>query len=196
MDNQKELFGIINTIISFKRGVLMKRRLFFLLEKLEIKRSERIAISILFILLVILSGIVTFNEPNANYSEAKYAELEKIFKEKSEQIKQEEQVILARYEPDRDVPVSMSVRGEKSTKLKLPDTTDTEENQQETVKVININTANNEVLQELPGVGPTYSERIINWREENGPYTSKDQLLEIKGIGDKRLARIKPLITL
>jgi len=174
----------------------MKRRLFFLLEKLEIKRSERIAISILFILLVILSGIVTFNEPNANYSEAKYAELEKIFKEKSEQIKQEEQVILARYEPDRDVPVSMSVRGEKSTKLKLPDTTDTEENQQETVKVININTANNEVLQELPGVGPTYSERIINWREENGPYTSKDQLLEIKGIGDKRLARIKPLITL
>ncbi|NBC03506.1 MAG: hypothetical protein GVY20_07345 [Bacteroidetes bacterium] len=174
----------------------MKRRLFFLLEKLEIKRSERIAISILFILLVILSGIVTFNEPNANYSEEKYAELEKIFKEKSEQIKQEEQVILARYEPDRDVPVSMSVRGEKSTKLKLPDTTDTEENQQETVKVININTANNEVLQELPGVGPTYSERIINWREENGPYTSKDQLLEIKGIGDKRLARIKPLITL
>jgi len=174
----------------------MKRRLFFLIEKLEIKRSERIAISILFILLVILSGIVTFNEPNANYSEAKYAELEKIFKEKSEQIKQEEQVILARYEPDRDVPVSMSVRGEKSTKLKLPDTTDTEENQQETVKVININTANNEVLQELPGVGPTYSERIINWREENGPYTSKDQLLEIKGIGDKRLARIKPLITL
>ncbi|NBC64238.1 MAG: hypothetical protein GVY07_01075 [Bacteroidetes bacterium] len=81
-------------------------------------------------------------------------------------------------------------------KAKLPDTTDSEEKQPETDKVININTANKELLQELPGVGPAYSERIINWREENGPYSSKDQLLEIKGIGDKRLARIKPLITL
>lgn len=174
----------------------MKRRLFFLLEKLEIKRSERIAISILFILLVILSGIVTFNEPNANYSEAKYDELEKVFKEKSEQIKQEEQVILARYEPERDVSVSKFLSGDKSTKPKLPDTTDSEERQPEADKIININTANKELLQELPGVGPAYSERIVNWREENGPYTSKDQLLEIKGIGDKRLARIKPLITL
>ncbi|MDR9364226.1 MAG: helix-hairpin-helix domain-containing protein [Balneolaceae bacterium] len=174
----------------------MKRRLFFLIEKLEIKRSERIAISILFILMVILSGIVTFNEPNANYSEEKYAELEKVFKEKSEQIKQEEQVILARYMPERDVPVSNSLSSDNSTKPKLPDTTDSEERRPEADKVININTANKELLQELPGVGPAYSERIINWREENGPYTTKDQLLEIKGIGDKRLARIKPLITL
>jgi competence ComEA-like helix-hairpin-helix protein len=175
---------------------MMKRRLFFLLEKLEIKRSERIAISTLFILLVILSGMVTFNEPTANYNEAKYAELEKVFKEKSEQIKQEEQIILARYEPERNTAVSNSLSGDKSMKAKLPDTTDSEEKQPETDKVININTANKELLQELPGVGPAYSERIINWREENGPYSSKDQLLEIKGIGDKRLARIKPLITL
>lgn len=174
----------------------MKRRLFFLLEKLEIKRSERIAISILFILLVILSGMVTFNEPNANYSETKYAELEKVFKEKSEQIKQEEQVILARYEPKSKTRVSKSLSRDKRTKQILPDTSGSEESQPETDRVININTANKELLQELPGVGPAYSERIVNWREENGLYTSKDQLLEIKGIGDKRLARIKPLITL
>lgn len=173
----------------------MKRKLFFLLEKLEIKRSERIAISILLILLVVLNGMLIINEPDANYSEENYEELEKIFKEKSEQIKQEEELILARYEPNRDVPISMSVREEEKPELNPPDTTVEEERPEETTE-ININTATNERLQELPGVGPAYAERIVTWREENGAFTSKDQLLEIKGIGKKRLANIKPLITL
>lgn len=174
----------------------MKRRIFFLLEKLEIKRSERIAISVLLILLIILSGVLTFIEPDANYSQEAYAELEKIFKEKSEQIEQEEELIMARYQPTRDESVSMSVSSEEKSQLNLPDTTEQTEEKNESNEIININTATNERLQELPGVGPTYAERIINWREENGPFTSKDQLMEIKGIGDKRLARIKPLITL
>lgn len=174
----------------------MKRRIFFLLEKLEIKRSERIAISALLILLVILSGVLTFSEPDANYSEEEYAKLEKIFKEKSEQIEKEKERITARYQPTRDLPVSMSVRNEESTPMNQPDTTEQTEEKNESTKIININTATNEQLQELPGVGPTYAGRIINRREENGRFTSKDQLLEIKGIGDKRLARIKPLITL
>ena len=62
--------------------------------------------------------------------------------------------------------------------------------------MININTATREQLQILPGIGPAYSGRIIEWREENGTFTTKDQLLEIKGIGEKRLEKIKPLITL
>ncbi len=174
----------------------MKRKLFFLLEKLEIKRSERIAISTLLILLVMLSGALTFYEPEANYSEEEYEKLEKAFNEKSEQIEAEEELILARYEPTRDVPVSMSVRVEEESTLNSPDTTDQEDEPQEAIQIININTATNEQLQDLPGVGPAYAKRIINWRQENGAFTSKDQLLEIKGIGDKRLARIKPLITL
>lgn len=174
----------------------MKRKLFFLLEKLEIKRSERIAISTLLILLVMLSGVVMLNEPDANYSEENYEELEKIFKEKSEQIEQEEELILARYEPTRDVPVSMSVREVAEPEPTPPDTTDEEESRQEAAEIININTATNGQLQELPGVGPVYAKRIVAWREENGAFTSKDQLLKIKGIGEKRLANIKPLITL
>ncbi|MDZ7718159.1 MAG: helix-hairpin-helix domain-containing protein [Balneolaceae bacterium] len=174
----------------------MKRRIFFLLEKLEIKRSERIAISALLILLVILSGALTFSKPYANYSEKEYAKLEKVFKEKSEQIEQEEERILARYQPGRDLPVSISVRNEESPSINLSDTTQQTDEKNEVAEIININTATNERLQELPGVGPAYAERIINWRKENGSFTSKDQLLEIKGIGDKRLARIKPLITL
>lgn len=174
----------------------MKRRIFFWLEKLEIKRSERIAISTLLMLSVLLSGVLTLNEPTANYNQEQYTELEKVFQEKSEQIEQEEDLIMARYAPNREVPVSMSVRAETGSQINPADTTDEEEKTDESAQVININTATNERLQELPGVGPAYAERIINWREENGAFTSKDQLLEIKGIGDKRLARIKPLITL
>lgn len=174
----------------------MKRKLFFLLEKLEIKRSERIAMSILLILLVILSAALTFTEPDANYSKEHYAELEKVFKEKSEQIEQEKQMIMARYEPARDVPVAMSVRENEIANSIPTDTTDEDESTEDVSEIININTASNQQLQELPGVGPTYAARIVGWREENGSFTSKDQLMEIKGIGEKRLADIKPLITL
>lgn len=174
----------------------MKRKLFFLLEKLEIKRSERIAMSTLLILLVILSATLTLTEQDANYSEEYYAELEKVFKEKSEQIEQEDQMIMARYEPTREVPTAMAVRKEESTNPIPTDTTDEDESMEDVPEIININTASNQLLQELPGVGPTYAERIVAWREENGSFTSKDQLMEIKGIGEKRLADIKPLITL
>lgn len=174
----------------------MKRRLFFLIEKLEIKRSERIAISALLILFVILGSVLTFNEQDANFEEGHYEELEQVFKEKSEQIKEEKDLIMARYEPTRDVPVAMSVRADGNQKPNLPDTTVEEEEPKEPVSSIDINTATNERLQELPGVGPTYAGRITTWRQENGAFTSKDQLMEIKGIGEKRLAKIKPLITL
>jgi competence ComEA-like helix-hairpin-helix protein len=62
--------------------------------------------------------------------------------------------------------------------------------------LININTASAEKLQELPGIGPAYSTRIVEWRNKNGHFVSKNQLLEIKGIGEKRLEAIVPLITL
>ena len=174
----------------------MKRRLFFMIDKLEIKRSERVATSVLLILMVVLSGAAAISEPGSNYSEEQYEELEKLFKEKSEQIEENKNLIMARYEPSRNVPVSISVREGGNKKPNLPDTTVEKEEPKASAGMIDINTATNEQLQELPGVGPTYAGRIITWRQENGAFTSKDQLLEIKGIGEKRLAKIKPLITL
>ncbi|PTX64816.1 competence protein ComEA [Melghirimyces profundicolus] len=52
---------------------------------------------------------------------------------------------------------------------------------------INVNTASGEELQELNGVGPSKAEAIIRYREENGPFTSVDQLTEVPGIGEKTL---------
>ena len=62
-------------------------------------------------------------------------------------------------------------------------------------KNININTATKEQLMLLPGIGEEYAERIILYREDNGPFASPDDLLHVKGIGKKTLERLRPYIT-
>jgi len=57
---------------------------------------------------------------------------------------------------------------------------------------ININTANAAELDRLPRVGPVIAERIIEFREANGPFASVDDLVKVRGIGAKTLEQIRP----
>ncbi len=60
----------------------------------------------------------------------------------------------------------------------------------EAVQQVNINTADAETLASaLKGVGKQRAQAIVAWRETNGPFTQVEQLLEIKGIGEKVLAK-------
>ena len=57
---------------------------------------------------------------------------------------------------------------------------------------IDINTASEIELTDLPGIGPALSRRIIEYREEHGPFADVDGLLDVRGIGEKVLAGLKP----
>lgn len=61
---------------------------------------------------------------------------------------------------------------------------------------ININQADSEELTELNGIGEAKAQAIITFREENGPFTSIDQLTEVPGIGEKSLENMKDQISL
>ena len=60
---------------------------------------------------------------------------------------------------------------------------------------ININTATFDDLMLLPGIGPALAERIISYRETNGPFTSKEELVNVNGIGNKTYAKLENYIT-
>lgn len=66
--------------------------------------------------------------------------------------------------------------------------------QQQTKGVVNINTASSEQLQLLPRIGPALAERIINFRELNGPFKAPEELVAVKGIGERSLENLKPYV--
>lgn len=65
----------------------------------------------------------------------------------------------------------------------------------DTVNPIDINSADMDELCCLPGIGEALAQRIIDYRSNIGGFTSLEQLLQIKGIGQLTLERIKPFLT-
>jgi competence protein ComEA len=62
--------------------------------------------------------------------------------------------------------------------------------------MVNINRACLEELQRLPGIGPAYAQRIIDYRTEHGRFEAVEELDEVKGIGPAKLAKLRPFVTL
>ncbi len=60
---------------------------------------------------------------------------------------------------------------------------------------IDLNTATRSQLDGLPGIGPVIAERILELREKSGPYKRIEDLMNIRGIGEKKFLKLKDLIT-
>ncbi|MBN2399901.1 MAG: helix-hairpin-helix domain-containing protein [Candidatus Aminicenantes bacterium] len=63
-------------------------------------------------------------------------------------------------------------------------------------KRVNINTANAGQLEKLPQVGPKMALRILEFRKSNGNFKRPQDLMKVKGIGEKIFAKLQPLITI
>ncbi|MGE0296007.1 MAG: helix-hairpin-helix domain-containing protein [Pseudonocardia sp.] len=61
--------------------------------------------------------------------------------------------------------------------------------------LIDLNLATAAQLDTLPGVGPVTAERIVEWRTRNGPFRRVEQLREVDGIGERRFAQLRALVT-
>lgn len=259
----------------------MRRDLFLLFEKLQISRTERVAMGGLTGLLALLGTLLLVVEQQPAYSEEEYRELEALFEERSRRLTEEREEILARYrvpdladEPDNasaattsadhevnpragvgsssEVDVSYreeaasaesvvsgpgvksmpevdsdtistrqdtlndttsgkaSVDGSDDSQARQGGSTHLDRGELNTDGVgedfqapqggathsdrVDLNTASHHELQQLPGIGPAYATRIIERRERVGPFTSPEQLIEIRGIGEKRLEALRPLV--
>jgi len=60
---------------------------------------------------------------------------------------------------------------------------------------ININTATQTQLESLPGIGAKAAERILEYRKKNGTFKKVEDLMNVKGIGEKSFLKLKPLLT-
>ncbi|HKW62144.1 MAG TPA: helix-hairpin-helix domain-containing protein [Candidatus Acidoferrum sp.] len=62
-------------------------------------------------------------------------------------------------------------------------------------KPVNINTASSQELQQVPGIGPATAQKILQMRKSYGPFKSVDDLLVIRGLGEKRLDKMRRYLT-
>ena len=63
------------------------------------------------------------------------------------------------------------------------------------LKPININTATSEELQQVPGIGPVTADKILQMRKSYGAFKSVNDLLAVKGLGKKRLEKMRKYLT-
>jgi len=62
--------------------------------------------------------------------------------------------------------------------------------------VVNINTADTEALMLLPRVGPSVAQRIVEFRDKNGKFKAAEDLMLVRGVGEKTFELIKPYIAI
>ena len=62
-------------------------------------------------------------------------------------------------------------------------------------QMVNLNSAPAELLERLPGVGPKTAARIIEYRQKNGGFKKIEELMNVRGIGEKAFLKMKPQLT-
>lgn len=153
-----------------------KRSLFFWVDKLQITKRERITVSVLLSVITILLLLDVVINKQLVPAPENHAEILAEFERRSALIEREklnQEKIYAGIEPEETDIIPL-----------------------QNIELISINTATSVELTSLPGIGGTYAQRIIEYRETNGDFTSVDDLVNVRGIGERTLEKLKPFIKL
>ncbi len=97
------------------------------------------------------------------------------------------------YIPDAVSFTQISTDGSQSEEL---ESGQTEKEEEKNPGKVPINRADETELDTLPGIGPALAKAIVEYREENGGFSSLEELMEVPGIGEKKFAELKDLISL
>ena len=154
----------------------VKRSLFFWVDKLQITKKERVTVTILLSIIVVLLLTNLVIKQRIVPMPENHAEIQAEFERKSEGIEREKLTQEQRY---AGIEINETIEPEVPTK-----------------ELVDINTATIEELQSLSGIGETYALRIVEYREANGKFNSVEELVHVKGIGKRTLDKIKPFIKL
>lgn len=157
------------------------RYFFFWIDKLQINKKERISITVLLGVITVLLLINILVKENIVPTPENHAELLVEFERRSELIRQQNKEIEEKYNSDT-VAGSNKI---KQSKVPIP-----------YQEHISINEGSLKELEKLPGIGNSYAQRIIEYRETNGDFKSVEDLINVKGIGEKTLEKLKPFIKL
>lgn len=79
--------------------------------------------------------------------------------------------------------------------LVLAQTTSRSTKASTTTGIVNINTASAADLEALPGIGAKTAARIVEYRQKNGPFKKIEELMNVRGVGEKNFLKLKPQIT-
>lgn len=85
--------------------------------------------------------------------------------------------------------------GEKASDPYIGGSTATTSKNDTATTLVNLNTATSAQLQELPGVGPSTADKILSYRKEYGSFKTKEELMNVSGIGEKTFDKLKDSIT-
>lgn len=94
-----------------------------------------------------------------------------------------------------DIKNDAVIEEETNTNKEKKEDTKSNENAKEEISIVNINTANIEELDTLPGIGPSKAQNIIDHRNVNGKFQSIEEILNVNGIGTSLYEQIKIYIT-
>ena len=171
-----------------------KRDLYFFFEKISLGQAERVFIYVLFAIILIIQ-IAILSTPFLNNQEQEdYTELNKLISERTEKMQQSFDSVLASQYYPTEKEITTEMESETQTKKSKPKSIKPKKDAAPIL--ININSATLTEWIKVPGIGEKTAQLILDYRLKMGSFKSIDELKNVKGIGPKKLEKLRPFIKL